>query len=139
MDRTLLDVRHERSFLLLARIGMASLFVFSGLEKLTDPAGAAGFAAAFGIPVPQLAIPAAIVIELAGAAALLIPATCRYGAAVLALWAFGLNLWFHRFWAVPPDQWQMMIDNFFHHFVMVGGLLYVVVFGAGRPVTAAHE
>jgi uncharacterized membrane protein YphA (DoxX/SURF4 family) len=35
---------------------------------------------------------------------------------------------------VPAAEWQMMIDSFFHHFVMVGGFMYVAVFGDGHPV-----
>lgn len=123
--------RHAGSFLLVARIGMAALFAFSGGEKALDYQGAVGFARMFQVPMPQLGIAFAIVLELGGAVGLLIPRTCRYAAAVLAVWMFVLNPWFHRFWAVPPAEWQAMIDNFFHHFVMIGGLMYVVVFGAG--------
>lgn len=90
-----------------------------------------GFAAAFKVPVPPLAIGLAIVVELTGAVALLVPRTCRPAAVVLAVWTFALNLWFHQFWAVPPAMWQSTVDSFFHHFVMVGGLMYVIVYGAG--------
>ena len=113
---------------------MASLFVFSGLEKLTDFGGAVGFAASMGVPLPQVAIGLAVVLEL-GCAAALLTRWCRIGAAILTVWVIILGPTFHRFWAVPPAEWQMMVDNFFHHFVMAGGLLYVVVFGAGRGAT----
>ena len=59
---------------------------------------------------------------------------CRVAALILAIWTFVLTLVFHQFWKVPENIWQLMVDNFFHSFVMVGGLMYVVVFGAGaRP------
>lgn len=129
-------MRQATTFLLFARIGMASLFLFSGGEKLLDYQGAVGFARAFDVPFAGIGIGFAILLELGGAIGLLVPRTCRYAAAALAVWMFVLNPWFHRFWAVPAAEWQAMIDNFFHHFVMIGGLMYVVVFGPGDGVAA---
>ena len=127
----LLPSRATTGVLTVARICMASLYLFSGLEKLIDYRGAVGFAGAFGVPLARYAIALAIVLELGCAAALLVPRYCRYGAAILIPWTLILGVWFHPFWAVPPAAWQMMVDDFFHHFVMAGGLAYVVVFGAG--------
>jgi putative oxidoreductase len=122
----------NRSFLLSARILMASLAVFGGLEKIFNYEAAVAFASSFGIPFPSQTMPLAILIELGCAGMLFSGRYCRFGAAVLAAWTFVLGVWFHRFWAVPAADWQMMIDSFFHHFVMVGGFLYVAVFGDGR-------
>jgi putative oxidoreductase len=121
-------------FLLAARLLMASLAVFGGLEKILNYDGAVAFATPFGVPFPRQTMPLAIMLELGCAAMLLWPRHCRLGAAILAVWTFVLGVWFHRFWAVPAAEWQMMIDSFFHHFVMVGGFMYVAVFGDGRPV-----
>jgi uncharacterized membrane protein YphA (DoxX/SURF4 family) len=54
------------------------------------------------------------------------------------LWSSVAPLVFHQFWNVPDNIWQLMVDNFFHSFVMVGGLMYVVVFGAGTRADAAQ-
>jgi putative oxidoreductase len=121
-------------FLLTARLLMASLAVFGGLEKIFNYEGAVAFATPFGIPFPRQTMPLAIILELGCAAMLFSPRYCRLGAAILAVWTFVLGVWFHRFWAVPAAEWQMMIDSFFHHFVMVGGFMYVAVFGDGHPV-----
>lgn len=120
-----------------ARIGMASLAVFGALEKIFKYSDAVAFADAFQIPLARFTMPLAIILELGAAAMLLTPRYCRLGAAILAVWTFVLGIWFHRFWAVPAADWQMMIDSFFHHFVMTGGFLYVAVFGAGRRDRAA--
>jgi putative oxidoreductase len=109
-------------FLLTARLLMASLAVFGGLEKIFNYEGAVAFATPFGIPFPRQTMPLAIILELGCAAMLFSPRYCRLGA------------WFHRFWAVPAAEWQMMIDSFFHHFVMVGGFMYVAAFGDGRSL-----
>jgi putative oxidoreductase len=127
-----MDARKEEALLGLARLGMASLPAFGGIEKLFRYQDAVGFAAAFSIPFPALTMPLAIALELGCAALLLTRRFCRPAAVVLALWTLFLGLWFHRFWAVPDDRWQDMIDSFFHHFVMVGGYIYLAVFGPGR-------
>jgi putative oxidoreductase len=126
------------ALLWLARALMATLFLFSGLEKIFKYSDAAAFAASGGVPLATVLMPAAILLELACGAMLLTHRYCRAAALILAIWTFVLNLIFHQFWKVPDAIWQLMVDNFFHSFVMVGGLLYVFVFGAG-PMPSAPE
>ena len=119
---------------------MATLFVFSGLEKIFKYPEVCAFAAASGVPLASALMPCAILLELGCAALLLTRRYCRIAALILAIWTFVLNLVFHQFWTVPEAIWQLMVDNFFHSFVMVGGLIYVFVFGAGPlplPATRA--
>jgi putative oxidoreductase len=119
-------------FLLLARVFMATLFVFAGVEKIFKYGDVTSFAASYGVPFSSTLMPAAIALELGCAAMLLTRRYCRVAALILAIWTFVLNLVFHQFWNVPDNIWQLMVDNFFHSFVMVGGLMYVVVYGAGK-------
>ena len=123
--------QREWWFLFVARCFMALLFLFSGLEKIVKYADASNFAASYGIPLASTLMPLAILLELGCAALLLTSRYCRMSATILAVWTFLLNLGFHQFWKVPDNIWQLMVDNFFHSFVMVGGLMYVVIFGAG--------
>jgi putative oxidoreductase len=122
--------------LLVARVGMASLFLFSGSEKLIDAPGAAGFAAGYGVPFVTYTVPIAAVFEIACALMIVSGWHARSAAVALALWMTVLNLWFHPFWKVPPQIWQLIIDSFFHHFVMIGAMIYLAVFGPGRLVIA---
>lgn len=120
------------AWLLIARLCMASLFLWSGLEKLFDVEGAAGFATSKGVPFALQLMPLAIVFEITAALMLIIGWRTRIAAIALAVWMLVLGPWFHQFWNVPREMWQMMIDDFFHHFVMIGGMIYVAVFGPGR-------
>lgn len=117
-------------YLLLARVLIASLFVFGGLEKVFKYHDAVGFAAQAGIPFAPLLMPFAILLELGTSIGILTKRYCRVSAIILALWTFGLNLMFHKFWSEPPATWQLIVDSFFHSLVMVGGLIYVAFFGA---------
>ena len=130
----MIPTKYNAWFLMLARMFMATLFVFAGAEKIFKYGDVTAFAASHGVPLASTLMPAAIALELGCGAMLLTRRYCRVAALVLAVWTFVLNLVFHQFWNVPDNIWQLMVDNFFHSFVMVGGLMYVVVFGAGnRP------
>lgn len=111
---------------------MAALFLFSGVEKTFDFHGATVFAASGGIPFAVMLMPFAIAVELIAGLALLLGWHVRAAAIVLAIWLGILGPLFHQFWHAPPQIWQMMVDDFFHHFVMLGGMIYVAVSGPGR-------
>lgn len=123
--------RHADIWLLVARVLMASLFLWSGIEKVFDLHGAAAFAASGGIPFASELMPLAIILELACSLALILGWKTRPAAIALALWMVVLGPMFHQFWNAPPDRWQQAIDDFFHHFVMIGGMIYIAVFGPG--------
>ena len=123
--------RPQNYALLIARLCMASLFLWSGLEKMLDYRGAVGFAAHMGVPSAAQLMPGAIILEIGAALALVTGWYARTAAALLAVWMLILGPWFHQFWNAPPQLWQLMVDDFFHHFVMIGGMIYVVVFGPG--------
>jgi putative oxidoreductase len=111
---------------LLGRILIAVLFVPAGFGKLTGFQGAVGYAESAGVPLPALAIAAAIAIELVGGLLLVIGYKTRWVAAAMALFSVVAALFFHRDFA---DQMQMI--NFQKNLAIAGGLLAFVYFGAG--------
>jgi putative oxidoreductase len=111
---------------LLGRILIAVLFVPAGFSKLTGFQGAVGYAESAGMPIPALAIAAAIAIELGGGLLLLIGYKTRWVAAAMALFSVVAAIFFHRDFA---DQMQMI--NFQKNLAIAGGLLAFVYFGAG--------
>ena len=92
--------------LLLARILMASIFVFSAIEKIFYFNGVVAFASANGVPLARPLMPLAILFELAGGLLLLLGWQCRKVALAFVVWIVVLGVWFHRFWAVPQQEWQ---------------------------------
>ena len=70
---------------LIGRILIAVLFVPAGFQKLTGFQGSVGYAESAGMPVPALAIAAAIAIELGGGLLLLVGYKARWVAAAMAL------------------------------------------------------
>ena len=113
---------------LLGRILIAVLFVPAGFGKLTAFQGAVGYAESAGVPIPALAIAAAIAIELGGGLLLVIGYKTRWVAAAMALFSVVTALFFHRDFS---DEVHMQMIHFQKNMAIAGGLLAFVYFGAG--------
>lgn len=111
---------------LLGRIGIAAIFVLSGLAKLAAPAATIGYIQSVGLPLPQLGLAIAILVELVGGIALVLGYRLRVVATVLALFSIVTALAFH---AALSDQNQFI--HFFKNVAIAGGLLNVIALGGG--------
>jgi putative oxidoreductase len=118
--------------LFVARVCLASLFLFSGTQKLTHLHGASAWAASQGVLLASLVMPLAAVFEITAGLMLVTGWRARQAGVALAVWIIVLGPLFHQFWNAPPEAWQGMVDNFFHHLVMFGGMVYIAVFGPGE-------
>ena len=110
----------------LARLLMASLFLWDGVLQLRDPPGTEKYFAAVHVPMPGVAVWVSIAVHLLGALALLAGFKTRWAAAVLALICIGTGFGVH----LPAGDTENMI-NFYKNLVMTGGFLYVIAYGAG--------
>jgi len=123
---------------LIGRILIAFIFVFSGFGKITGFDGTVGYIASKGLPLPQLAAIASIIVELGGGILLVIGWKARWAAAAMLIFTGMAALFFHNFWAVPADQAQNQMIHFMKNISMMGGLLYVVAYGSG-PFSVGRE
>lgn len=110
----------------LGRLLIAILFVVAGYGKLTGFEGTVGYAASAGMPLPQVSIVLAILIELGGGILLLVGYQTRWVAAIMAIFTVVTALVFHRDFSNPDMQ-----IHFMKNLAIAGGLLQLVYFGAG--------
>lgn len=123
----------------LGRLLMCSIFLWSGVGKLTNFSGMAGYAAAHGMPAPSLAIVVAIIVEIIGGLAILVGFKTRWAAIVLAIYCIITGLVFHlpggmaHAYDGTPEGYAALGDmiNFYKNLVMAGGFLFVFGYGAG--------
>jgi putative oxidoreductase len=111
---------------LAGRIGIAAIFLMSGLAKVAAPAATIGYIQSAGLPVPQLAFAVALVVELVGGAALVLGYRTRLAAGVLAAFSIATAIGFH---SALGDQNQFI--HFFKNVAIAGGLLNVIALGGG--------
>lgn len=116
---------------LAGRVLLALIFVLSGFGKITGFEGTVGYIVSKGLPLPQLAAIGAIIVELGGGIMLVVGWKARWAAAAIFAFTALTALVFHNFWAVPADQVQGQMINFMKNISIMGGLLYVVVYGGG--------
>jgi putative oxidoreductase len=117
---------------LVGRILVATLFVPAGFGKLMGFAGTVGYITSAGLPMPQVAAVVAILVELGVGLCFLFGFKTRAAALVLAVFTLATAVFFHNYWAMPPEKVQMMQINFFKNLAIAGGLLSFAVMGAGR-------
>lgn len=113
------------------RILMAVIFLLSGIGKIGNFAGTAGYMASQGVPMTEFLLVITIVIEIGSAAMLILGWKARLAAGVLFLWMIPVTLTFHNFWAAPADQQMIQQIMFLKNLAMMGGLFYIMTFGSG--------
>jgi putative oxidoreductase len=112
---------------LAGRVFLSAIFVISGASKIAAPAATIGYIESTGLPLAPLGFALAVIVEILGGLALIAGYRTRVVAAGLAGFTLATALAFHGNLA---DQNQFI--HFFKNIAMVGGLLQVVAFGAGR-------
>jgi putative oxidoreductase len=112
---------------LVGRVLIGVLFLMAGLSKLAAPAATQGYIASAGLPAPVAAYFVALFVELVGSVLLLVGFRVRVVAAGLVVFTLLTAVSFHNNFA---DQNQMI--HFMKNLAIMGGLLQVVAFGAGK-------
>jgi putative oxidoreductase len=107
----------------LGRLLIALIFIRAGINKIGSLAATAATMRNHGIPYPDVLVWGAIALELGGGLMLV--------AGLYARWV-SLALIFHPYWTVGDRAAaRTEASSFFGHLSMMGGMLFVVAFGAG--------
>ena len=122
----------QNQLALVGRILLALLFLPAGLSKISGFSGTVGYIASAGLPLPEVAAVLAIVVEVAGAAALILGFGTRFAAMALALFTLVATFAFHNYWAMPAEQVMVQQLMFFKNIAVVGGLFALTALGAGK-------
>ncbi len=109
---------------LLGRILIASIFLISGVGKVTGYEGTQGYMEAMGVPGALL--PLVIAVEIVGALAIIVGWRTRLFAFLLGGFTLLSALIFHR---ALGDQMQSIL--FLKNLAITGGFLFLLARGAG--------
>jgi len=109
---------------LLARLGLAAIFIMAGLSKISGYEGTVGYMESMGVPGALL--PAVIAVEVLGGIAIVIGLFTRLAALGLAVFSIASALLFHFNLA---DQTQFVM--FWKNIAIAGGFLLLVANGPG--------
>jgi putative oxidoreductase len=121
----------EKFVPVLGRVLLALVFVLSGFGKIWGIDATATQMASHGIPLPNVLVYGVIALEFGGGLALMLGLFTRPLALIFAIYLLVLALVFHGYWAMPVAEMHAQRVAFLEHLAMLGGMLYVFVFGPG--------
>ncbi|WP_313399174.1 DoxX family protein [Stenotrophomonas sp.] len=124
--------RNRDGLILLARLALMLLFVLSGWGKLHDFQGTVGYMASLQAPLPQVAAAIAVAMEFVVAMALMLGIAVRPLALLFVAFVLGTALLGHAFWGMQGAERAANLTQFLKNVSIAGGLLLLVVTGAGR-------
>ena len=108
------------------RVGLASLFVLGGINKLINYSATLDAMQSAGLPVVDALLPLVIALELG--AGLMVAFGARFAlfaALALAMFTLATNLVFHDFWNFNGQQAAVELALFFKNVSIAGGLIFV--------------
>src|SRR5438128_12279346 len=112
---------------LLGRVLIGLPFVMSGLGKIAAYGPTTAYIASVGLPLAPLGWAIAVAFEVGGGLLLILGFRAREVASGLAVFTLAAAIFFHHDFA---DRNQMI--HFLKNIMIIGGLLQIAHFGAGR-------
>ena len=116
---------------LVGRVLLALIFIIAGYGKITGFDGTVGYMQAYNVPMTQVLAVLAIIVELGGGLMIAVGWKARWAAAAIFIFVLVASFIFHAFWAVPADQAQLQNIMFMKNLAIMGGMLYIIVYGSG--------
>jgi putative oxidoreductase len=126
------EVTHESIGLLIARIAIGAIFLWSGFGKLGSLTEFTAGMVERGVPSAQILAPLGAAVEFAAALALILGVWTRLAAAALAVFTVVATLIAHRFWDFPAPDQRLQTIQFMKNLAIFGGLAALVATGSGR-------
>lgn len=116
---------------LAGRILLSFMFIMSGWGKIGNFSETAAYMASKGMPFTEVLLAGAIAVEFGCGLMLLVGWKARFAALAIFLFIIPTTLIFHNFWAADPAQAENQMIHFMKNLTIMGGMIYVMAFGAG--------
>jgi putative oxidoreductase len=116
---------------LVGRVLLALIFIIAGYGKIGGFEGTVGYMQAYNVPMTKVLAVLAIIVELGGGLMIAVGWKARWAAAAIFIFVLIASFIFHAFWAVPADQAQLQNIMFMKNLAIMGGMLYIIVYGSG--------
>ena len=119
-------------WLLIGRVALAWVFVAIGWSHIFNPAGLTAYLTSLKAPAPELLAWIGLIMEVVISITLVLGVATRYGAVVGVIFLIVATALAHRYWEYTGPAVGAQYNNFLKNLSMLGGMLYVFVFGPGR-------
>jgi transmembrane protein len=118
-------VERVPALVVLARVLLASVFVFSAVEKtLHFPAAVREVEALAVLPAPAVVAVCVILTQAVGSVLLFFRRSAWLGAALLIVFTFTATALAHGFWRENGAAYMRELTTFLEHLGIIGGLIF---------------
>ena len=112
---------------LIGRLIVGAFFIYHGVNHFLSLAMMAQFAAAKGVPLPEVAVAGAGLLILFGGTSILLGWRPELGVAAITVFLLGVSFPMHNFWAISdPAQRVNEMVNFTKNMALMGATLMLV-------------
>jgi len=112
---------------LIARLCLATVFLYSGVDKIWHWRASIEEVERDGLPWPQACAGLTILTQLVGGLMVATGFAAWLGALLLTGFTVAATLLGHRFWLCRSDQFRHELTTSLEHLAIVGGLLLIAV------------
>jgi uncharacterized membrane protein YphA (DoxX/SURF4 family) len=120
---------------LVGRILLGGFFLYNGINHFLSLGFMAQYAAAKGVPAPEIAVFGSGLLLLVAGASIVLGLYPKVGIACAALFFVGVTPLMHNFWAVPPEQQMSEMVNFAKNFALLGATLMLAAIPEPWPAS----
>ena len=122
---------YHPTLLLVGRVLLAAIFLIAGVRKVMGIAGTVGYFTKLGMPMADLLVYVAIIVEIGCGLMLLVGWKTRYAAWIISLFVLVATFYAHRFWEFDAAQYGNQMNHFLKNFAIIGGMMFVAACGPG--------
>ncbi|HWL89203.1 MAG TPA: DoxX family protein [Polyangiaceae bacterium] len=120
----------QRYLVPLGRLFLSLMFIMAGFTHLSPQA--VGYAAAAGVPLASIVVPASGIMAFVGGLSVTLGYKAKWGAWLIVLFLLPVTFTMHRFWAESdPMMAQVHMGMFLKNFGLMGGALLITQLGSG--------
>ena len=125
-----------RAMYVLGRMIFGGFFAWNGLSNIVQRKQKSYYAVAKGVPAPNVAVPAAGALLLAGGLSVMAGVKPREGLAAILGFMIPVTLQMHRFWEIEdPQMRQSEMINFTKNVALAGAALMMMELAEPWPVS----
>ncbi len=117
----------------IVRIAIALMFIESAVDKVLHWGHYLVETVTVGIPMPVVALGAAVLIEICGSLALLTGILVLPFLSALAFYTAAVNVFYFDFWTMTGPDAAMALKNFLKNIAVSGGIIAVLLHLTVRP------
>ena len=125
--------------LLIGRVLVGLLFLVAGIRQFMFQTAIVGYFAKLGFPAPEATVWLSIVIHIIGGIMLIVGWKTQWASWLMLALVVIATAMAHRFWQFDATQYANQLNHFLKNVAIIGGLLYVISFGAGAMSLDARK